>query len=248
MTAPEACCTVPPVKSNYESKGEYIQITDDLKAYTIGPKNAKNAVIIVYDIFGYHPNAFQTADILAEQLGFRVVIPDIFRGKPYTVDQLIRDEGYEKLAIWLNEVAPDQSVLNQIDAVVNHLRKDGAEDFGYIGYCWGGKFAFLVAKQETFTAAVGIHPSFTTEEHKIGIKIPIALLPSRDEPDFAPFIESLKKEPFGQKSIHHRFDDMPHGFAAARGDWSVSLTAQRAQEAIQLAANFLKENVGVRYK
>ncbi|CAG8665541.1 5253_t:CDS:2 [Ambispora leptoticha] len=242
MSVPEACCTVPPVKSNYEPKGEYIQL-DDIKVYTIGPKDAKNAVIIVYDIYGLHQNVLQTADILAEQLEFRVVIPDFFRGDPYK----ITDGGSrEKLIDWLKEVAPEQKILNTIDIVVNYLRKEKNENFGLIGYCWGAKYAFLVAKQETFAAAVGIHPSFITEENQAGIKIPFAALPSKDDPDFAPFIESLKKEPFGQKSIHRRFDDMSHGFAGARGDWSDPLVGQRAQEAIQITANFLKENVGTR--
>jgi dienelactone hydrolase len=43
-----------------------------------------------------------------------------------------------------------------------------------------------------------------------------------------------------QKSVHRRFDDMHHGFAAARGDWNDPLQAQRAQEALNLVATFFK--------
>lgn len=42
------------------------------------------------------------------------------------------------------------------------------------------------------------------------------------------------------KSGHHRFDDVHHGFCAARGDWTVELQAKRANEALKLVTDFYK--------
>jgi hypothetical protein len=64
-TQSKACCTVPPVQyEGYKEKGEYITI-DGMKTYATGPKNAKSALLFVYDIFGFFPQTMQGADILA---------------------------------------------------------------------------------------------------------------------------------------------------------------------------------------
>lgn len=57
-------------------------------------------------------------------------------------------------------------------------------------------------------------------------------------------MQILSKKPFGDKCEHHRFDDVHHGFAAARGDWTEgTLDKKRATEAIQLTANFFAKHV-----
>lgn len=52
-------------------------------------------------------------------------------------------------------------------------------------------------------------------------------------------LETTHPESF-KKSVHKRFDDMHHGFAAARGDWKDPLNAQRANEALKIVADFFK--------
>ncbi len=42
---------------------------------------------------------------------------------------------------------------------------------------------------------------------------------------------------------HHRFEDMFHGFAGARGDWKDELQKKRADEAISLVYNFMKKHL-----
>jgi len=60
-----ACCTVPPVTSSgYQEKGEWVTI-DGMKTYKTGPANAKSALLVIYDIFGFFPQTIQGADILA---------------------------------------------------------------------------------------------------------------------------------------------------------------------------------------
>lgn len=64
-TQSHACCTVPPVvSSGYSEKGEWTTI-NGMKTYATGPKDAKTALLIVYDIFGFFPQTLQGADILA---------------------------------------------------------------------------------------------------------------------------------------------------------------------------------------
>lgn len=64
-TQSHACCTVPPVvDDNYKEKGSYETI-EGMKTYVTGDKNAKSALLVVYDIFGFFPQTLQGADILA---------------------------------------------------------------------------------------------------------------------------------------------------------------------------------------
>ncbi len=64
-TQSHACCTVPPVVTDgYKEKGEFITI-NGMKTYTTGSKDAKSAILVVYDIFGFFPQTLQGADILA---------------------------------------------------------------------------------------------------------------------------------------------------------------------------------------
>jgi hypothetical protein len=80
-----ACCSVPPVVAkDYSPKGKYITV-DGLKTYATGPSDAKKAILIVYDIFGFFPQTIQGADVLAtgdKENQYQVFMPDFFEGSP----------------------------------------------------------------------------------------------------------------------------------------------------------------------
>ena len=48
----KACCTIPPVQSNYQPKGIFKSLGDFQKIYVTGPEKSDNAIVCVYDIFG----------------------------------------------------------------------------------------------------------------------------------------------------------------------------------------------------
>lgn len=84
-----ACCTVPPVISKgYDAKGTYTTI-DGMKTYTTGPSDAKKAILVIYDIFGFKDQTLQGADILAtsdKENQYQVFMPDFFEGKPVDIN------------------------------------------------------------------------------------------------------------------------------------------------------------------
>jgi hypothetical protein len=64
------CCPtdVQPVTSDYKGAGkmEKLKVGDEeIDMYVTG--EGKKGIIHVYDIFGYHPNAFQVADLVAKK-------------------------------------------------------------------------------------------------------------------------------------------------------------------------------------
>lgn len=48
-----ACCSIPPVQSDYTPKGEYKEYAGFKRVYVTGPKTSDIAIVSVFDIFGY---------------------------------------------------------------------------------------------------------------------------------------------------------------------------------------------------
>jgi len=234
------CCSTPPVTSNYTPQGQ-IHTLGDLPVYSVGPNDASLVIVCVYDIFGFHNNTKQFSDLVAKGTGARVITPDFFRGQPWTAEKMAG--GREPLLAWIGAVGTWEKISVDINAVVEDERKKGAQKFGVYGFCWGAKIAVQATKDgATFIGAGLIHPSFVTEEDAKVAQAPILALPTKDDPDMTAFMAALKEaNPAAHaKSVHHRFEDVFHGWAAARGDWSVELQAQRANEAIKLVSDFFK--------
>ncbi len=89
MSMPAACCSLPPVKSDYVPVGKTEKFLD-MDVYVVGPADAKVALIGIYDIFGFHKNSFQFCDLLAQGTGFKVVLPDFFRGDACTEEKIAK--------------------------------------------------------------------------------------------------------------------------------------------------------------
>jgi len=68
------------------------------------------------------------------------------------------------------------------------------------------------------------------------------LMPSQGEPDMLPFYQVLRNN-FGDNSGHRRFDDMFHGFAAARGNFSDHLNQMHVNEVIRTLGAFFERNL-----
>lgn len=48
----QACCTIPPVQSDYAPKGTFKPFGEFKKVYVTGPDSSENAIICIFDIFG----------------------------------------------------------------------------------------------------------------------------------------------------------------------------------------------------
>lgn len=86
-------------------------------------------------------------------------------------------------------------------------------------YCWGGKIVSLITTSDSNPFAIGaaIHPAMVEPSEAEGIKVPLILLASQDEPaDDVKDFESRLKVP---KHVEV-FADQVHGFMAARADLS----------------------------
>jgi dienelactone hydrolase len=236
----KACCSLPPVSAEYTPKGTYGKVAG-LKSYTVGPEDAKAAVLVVYDVFGYSPQILQGADILASG-GYRVVMPDFLQGSYATADMFSgTPEGNAKRDKYFSGfpgVPTSQS--DQIGAALAEVKAKYPK-VGTVGYCWGWKATTTAKDVNDFTAIATCHPSFIDVEDADKVNVPVCLLPSKDEDKKTvnAVYEKLEQKNPGQNTIKW-YDNDVHGWAAARGDLSGNEHTKAYQEAYADLLTFFK--------
>ncbi|KAI8818517.1 Alpha/Beta hydrolase protein [Fimicolochytrium jonesii] len=257
MSLTTACCNLPPVTSSYTKQGQEITIpsnnvptpTTPFHAYVapLSVPTPHSAVIFIYDIFGFHPNAFQAADRIAnltkETL---VIVPDYFLGKSMP-EELLGD--MSKLVAWIGENGDYKKIIRAriVDTVKYLKEQKSVKKVAFVGFCWGAKMAILAARDEEVNSLVEVkgvaqcHPSFPAEDDYKGAHFPVAILPSKDETDQLESWYNTHLKASQPKSLHRRFNDQSHGFCAARGDWSDPKVAEAASEAFKIVATFFNE-------
>ncbi|KAK9446993.1 Alpha/Beta hydrolase protein [Limtongia smithiae] len=238
MASTEPCDVIPSPQftAEYTPKGNFTTV-EGREVYFVGNIKASYAVICIYDIFGMHPNTFQGADYLALSTidGPLVVMPDFFAGKPVT-DDISPSVNPDAFQAWraTNSAENHMPYLEAVIAWITTTYPD-IKTVGLYGFCWGGKFAIMGAKLKLVNAVAMVHPSRIVELDASGVEdVPILVVASKNETveSLAPFVEKLNTVQY------IRYDDMHHGYAAARGDWSVPEQKARAQETFKIMNDF----------
>ncbi|ODM97711.1 putative AIM2 family protein C30D10.14 [Orchesella cincta] len=241
---PEHCLNTKAIEANYTPRGVEYEI-GNLTVYESQNRAAKRLLILVYDIFGMTTNIKQVGDSIAELHDFRVVLPDFFRGNQFWSLENFTLQNPVDIQNWLQQNAGwDDVVKFDLINVMNEFKtRDNITEVGIFGMCWGGKISTLAATELPEIKVAGlVHPSSVVTAEANGVKAPMYLLPSANEPDMLPFYEILKQN-FGDNCGHRRFDDMAHGFAGARANFSDPLNVQRVEEVIGILGAFFNRNL-----
>lgn len=201
-------------------------------AYLAEPQGApRAAIVVIQEIFGVNQGIRRKCDAWAEQ-GYLALAPDLFwRLEPgVELDPDVEPEFQRALGL-MNRFDQDQGVAD-IEAVIRAARGRGVHKVGAVGYCLGGRLAFMVASRTDVDASVGYYgvglDNLLGEKHAIANPL---LLHIAGEDHFVP------KE--AQAAVHAGLDDHPkvtihdypgedHGFAAEMGK-------RRSEQAAQLA-------------
>jgi len=214
--ASEACCTIPPISSDYSPKGTEGSVAG-YKTYEIG--TGDQVVIFVYDIFGYWPTTKQGADSIA-LAGLKVVMPDFFRGEPFPSEAYDDPEKRKNVGGFIQTKGNPAATAQAIRNIAKELKSKGAKSVGVVGLCWGGKVATLAGSDASALDAVSsIHPAFVDAKDVETLAVPIAFFPSKDEDPAAveKFWKAVEeKTSIGQKSVFNLYKTVHHGFAGAR--------------------------------
>lgn len=139
-----------------------IRATDSsatFSGYLALPASGKGpGVVIGQEIFGINANMRAVADFYAEE-GYVALVPDLFWRLQPGID-LGYTEADFALAINLFQRLDVDKAVTDIDASFNALRAlpevEGA-GLGYVGFCMGGKLAWLTATRTDVACAVGYY-------------------------------------------------------------------------------------------
>jgi dienelactone hydrolase len=219
----EACCNIPPVVAKgYSEKGAYEDL-GGYKTYVTGHKDATRGIISIYDIFGFYPQTLQGADILAtsdDHHKYHVFIPDWFKGDPCPIEWFPPDtEEKQKNLGGFFQKNPPPSVAAKVPDYLKAVSEKypAIKTWSILGYCWGGKVVSLVtaSPENSFKAGVEVHPAMVDPADAEKIKVPLALLASKDES--ADDVKNFEAKLTGPKHVE-TFGDQIHGWMAARSD------------------------------
>ncbi|KAJ2393442.1 hypothetical protein H4S02_000195 [Coemansia sp. RSA 2611] len=239
MSFVSACCNTPPVQAEYTPTGETIE-QDGLKYYIVGDKGASQGVVFWYDIFGFHPNAYQVADKIAHA-GLRVMIPDFLRGNPLTMAVLSDRPALMEFVTGRGSWDFNREMFKQ---AVSVLQGEGTANIGAVGFCWGAKLAIQALGENCGIKSVSlVHPSMLELKDFEQAQGPVLLLTSKDDQELNEEFAVVKAKPFGQLSYQERYNDRIHGFCGARGDFSDPDVVRDVNRVIQLTAGFFRESL-----
>lgn len=243
----EACCNIPPVVvKGYNAKGSYEEL-GGFKTYVTGPAEASKGIVAIYDIFGYFDQTIQGADILAtsdDHAKYKVFMPDWFKGEPCPIEFYPPDneDKQKKLRAFFQKNSPPSVAAKVPDYVkVLEEKNPSIKSWGVIGYCWGGKVVSLVTSSDAnpFTVGAEAHPAMVDPSEAEGIKIPLVMLASKEEP--AEKVQAFEEKLTVPKHVE-TFADQIHGWMAARADLSDSRVKEEYARGYKTVLEFFGKN------
>jgi len=221
--------------------------TGDFTAYRAIPAGTpKAAIVVIQEIFGVNAGIRRKCDTLAEA-GYLAIAPDLFwRIEPgIELDPDIKPEMDRALGL-MGQFDQDKGIAD-IEATIRAARAELGDDakVGVVGYCLGGRLAFMTAARTDVDASVGYYgvgiDGLLGEKHAIAHPV-LLHVPVEDH-----FVDKNS-----QAAMHVGLDDHPkvtiydypgedHGFATEFGERRSDESAKLADER---TAKFFAENLG----
>ena len=215
-------------------------------AYVARPADTpRAAILVIQEIFGVNAGIRRKCDKLAED-GYLAIAPDLFwRLEPgVELDPDVEPE-FQRALDLMGKFDQDQGIRD-IEATIHYIRaKEGVAKVGCVGYCLGGRLAYMTAARTDVDASVGYYgvgiDGLLGEKHAIANPL-LLHIPTEDG-----FVDKDT-----QKAMHEGLDDHPkvtlydyegldHGFATEFGK-------RRADEAAQIAdgrtSEFFAQHLG----
>jgi carboxymethylenebutenolidase len=199
-----------------------IQTIGDFTAYVAEPTAApKAAIIVIQEIFGVNPGIRQKCDVWAKA-GYLAVAPDLFwRIKPgIELDPDVEAELHEGFG-YFGAYDPNDGVAD-IEAVIKHLHGQGIMKVGCVGYCLGGRLAYMTACRTDISASVGYYgvmiDQMLGESHAIANPLMLHI-PTADGFVKADAQAAIHAGLEGNRHVTlYDYDGLDHGFAAEMGN------------------------------
>ena len=216
-------------------------------AYVAEPQGTpRGAIVAIQEIFGVNPGIRKKCDDWAGK-GYLAIAPDLFwRLQPgIELDPDVPDQ-LQRAFDWMNKFDQNKGI-EDIESTIRAARAKlgGHGKVGVVGYCLGGRLAFMTATRTDTNATVGYYgvgiDNLLGEKHAIAHPV-LLHIAGADH-----FVSAEI-----QAKMHAGLDDHPkvtlfdypgedHGFAAEMGNRRSEAAAQLADER---TAAFFAEHIG----
>ena len=232
------------------SKTIQIETLDDrgrFDVYVAEPASTpRAAIVVIQEIFGVNAGIRSKCDRLAQD-GYLALAPDLFWqiAPGVQLDPDVPDQMQQALGL-MGKFNQDAGIRD-IEATIRAARAqlDEGGKIGVVGYCLGGRLAFMTAARTDVDASVGYYgvgiDGLLGEKHAIAKPV-LLHVPQEDH-----FVDKD-----AQAAMHAGLDDHPkvtlydypgedHGFATEFGDRRSDASARQADER---TAAFFAEHLG----
>lgn len=215
-------------------------------AYVARPQGSpRAAIIVIQEIFGVNAGIRRKCDRLAED-GYVAIAPDLFWRLEPGVELDPDVESELQRAFELMGQFNQDGGIGDIEATIKYARmSEGCYKVGVVGYCLGGRLAYMTAARTDVDASVGYYPVGIPEllREKHAIANPLMLhIAGADH-----FVG-----PDTQKAMHEGLDDHPkvtlHDYPGLDHGFATEVGLRRNEEGARLAdsrtAEFFASNLG----
>lgn len=134
------------------------------------------------------------ADKISKETGFTVYVPDIFPGGPIDTKDFqlphkasdgppkedVMGKNFENFGNWLGKGNSPDKTYPIFKNVIEEASKNGP--VGAIGYCYGGKLAFLASSDDIVKGIALYHPAMLEPDEADKVKTPVLINAAELEP------------------------------------------------------------------
>lgn len=202
-------------------------------AYVARPEGSpRGAIIVIQEIFGVNPGIRQKCDKLAAE-GWLAVAPDLFwRLEPGVEFDPDVESEFQTALDMMGKFNQDAGIRD-IEATIHHIRRTlGVAKVGCVGYCLGGRLAYMTAARTDIDASVGYYgvgiDGLLGEKHAIANPLMLHI-PTEDgfvsRETQAAMHAGLGDHP---RVTLHDYEGLDHGFATEHGKRRVEGAANLA--------------------
>jgi carboxymethylenebutenolidase len=214
-------------------------------AYLAMPKAGKGAgIVVIQEIFGVNPWIRQIADRYAAA-GYVAMAPDLFWRIQPGIQLTDKGDDFQK-ALGLMQKMDQNKAIDDIQATVDALRANPActGKVGAVGYCLGGRLAYMTAARTNVDASVGYYGVMIDQllGEARNIKKPLMLHVAEKDSFVPPPVQQKMHDGLkGNRNVTlHDYAGQEHAFARDGGD---HFNQQAATVANDRTTAFFKQNL-----
>jgi carboxymethylenebutenolidase len=215
--------------------------------YLATPKSGKGpGILVIQEIFGVNKVMRDIADGFAAQ-GYAALCPDLFWRQEPGIQITDKTEAEWARAFQLYQGFDEAKGVDDLKATLAHLRKLPActGKVGAVGYCLGGKLAYLMATRSDAECSVGYYGVGIDKALDEAGKIarPLMLHIAEQDEYCPPAAQQAIKAALGKNArvTIHSYPGVDHAFARNGGEHYDKAAAESANKR---TADFFKQHLG----